>query len=139
MDGASLHHEIWKTVKDMNRAWALEGNIAALNDFFHPDMVAITPASPERLIGRDACIAGWKSFVDAATILAWREYDQRVRTFCEDRIAVVTYFYETRVEMGGTKSLLRGRDMMTLVKEGGKWLLIADQFSPFPGQSEQGE
>jgi hypothetical protein len=28
---------------------------------------------------------------------------------------------------------MQGRDMFTLVKQGGRWLVVADQFSPEPG------
>jgi hypothetical protein len=49
--------------------------------------------------------------------------------------AVVTYFYSITFAMGTAKQTMRGRDMFFLVKEGRKWLVAADQFSPEPPQA----
>jgi hypothetical protein len=37
--------------------------------------------------------------------------------------------------MGTAKQTLQGRDMLFIVKEGRKWLIAADQFSPEPRQT----
>lgn len=125
--------EVWQFVQEMNKVWAVEGNTAALKNCFHEKMVAVVPTNGERIEGRDACIAGWKSFVDAATIHYWKETDPLVQIYLDGKYAVVTYYYETSVDMFGQSMVLKGRDMMTLINEDGKWWLVADQFSPFPG------
>ena len=128
----TLAAEVWQTLQALNRAWAVEGDTDALAGYFHEEMVAVTPAQRGPLQGREACIAGWKGFVDAATIHSWHETEPDVRVFCGGQFAVVTYFYDMSVTMGGRTFPLAGRDMMALVKEGGRWWVVADQFSPFP-------
>jgi hypothetical protein len=45
-------NEIWKTLKDLNNVWT-KGNPDDLKDYFHADMVAITPTDKKRREGRD--------------------------------------------------------------------------------------
>ena len=123
-------NEVWATVRALNDAWT-RADGSGLVAFFHERMVAIVPGSRERLVGRAACVASWKAFAAAAVIHEWKEIDPLVEVFGD--AAVVTYEYEASVTMGGRDLTLRGRDMMTLVREGGRWWLIADQFSALPG------
>ena len=123
--------EVWQTVVAMNRAWTT-GRVDELRDYFHVDMVAITPTDRDRLEGRVACIAAWAAFVEKANILDWKERDPKITVF-EENAAVVTHYYEAKVEMGGKLVELSGRDMFFMVKEAGRWWAVADQFSGDPG------
>ena len=122
--------EVWQTVQALNRAWT-SGRVEELENYFHEDIVAITPTDRQRLEGRTTCIAGWAAFVDQAKILTWKETDPQVRVFGDDA-AVVTYYYDLFVEMSGKEMHLAGRDMFLMVNEGGRWLAVADQFSEYP-------
>ena len=122
--------EVWRTVRALNDAWT-RGDGSALADYFHPRMTAIAPNARERLLGRAACVAAWQAFIASAAVREWREIEPRVELFGE--AAVVTYEYQCEVEAGGRRLTLRGRDMMTLCRERGRWWLVADQFSPLPG------
>jgi hypothetical protein len=113
--------EVWQTVVALNRTWT-SGNPEQLVDYFHADIVAITPTDPHRLEGREACIAGWTEFVEQAKVIEWKERDPLVTFFGDS--AVVTYYYEARVEMGGKVVELTGRDMLFMVKENGKRLRV---------------
>jgi iron(II)-dependent oxidoreductase len=126
---SSVENEIWQTVEAANRCWT-EGDPQDLKDYFHTDMVAITPADKERLAGQDRCVAAWAGYADAVKILRWKTTDPDIRVF--GTTAVVTYYYELEAEMDGEMVRPRGRDMMTLVKEAGRWWIVADQFSPDP-------
>jgi len=123
---------VWDTVHRMNSLWTTERDCAGLAEYFHREMVAIVPLTRERLTGRAACLAGWESFVNIAQIHDWREIDPMVQLYADDTCAVVTYYYEMDVTMNGMRLSLAGRDMMTLVKEDGRWWLVADQFSANP-------
>ncbi|MBF0170450.1 MAG: nuclear transport factor 2 family protein [Nitrospinae bacterium] len=124
-----VRQEVWETIRALNDAWT-RGNPDDLSLYFHPRMVAITATDQERLTGGAACIAGWKGFCDAATIHHWEEREPTIEIFGD--AAVVTYYYDMSFTMGGRTIALAGRDMFTLVREGGRWLAVADQFSPFP-------
>lgn len=122
--------EVWKTLRELNDCWTKDDG-AGLVNYFHKDIVAITATERERLMGRDACVAGWMGFAKAATIHHWKEIDPQITLFGDT--AVVTYYFDMSFDMGGQTIKMGGRDMFVFVKENGKWLAVADQFSPYPG------
>ena len=124
-----VRNEIWATVRAMNDAWT-KGNPDDLVNFFHPEMVAITPTARMRLEGGAACVGGWKSFSNAARIRRWEEIDPVIHVFGDS--AVAAYYYEISAEIGGQTANLAGRDMFFFVRECGKWWAVADQFSAYP-------
>jgi len=125
-------HRIETTIRDMNRYWTASWNEPAFREYIHPDAVAIVPTTPGRLEGKEAYVAGWRAFCEAAVIHDWRETDHKVQIYAGGKSAVVTYFFSLSFGMGGQKMILQGRDMLFLVKAGQKWLVVADQFSPEP-------
>lgn len=127
-----IKKEVWETVQALNKLWAVDGKVDGLNNYFHSDMVAITPTDRERLEGKDKCIGGWEAFLEVAKVNYMKEIDPKIQLYCGGMTAVVTYYYDMSVEMGGRTVELGGRDMFVLVNEDGKWLVVADQFSPYP-------
>lgn len=127
--------EVWRTVEAMNLAWT-SGRVDDLAAFFHPEIAAVTPTDRDRLDGRDACVAAWRRFTEAATIRAWRAKEPRVRVFGD--AAVVAYGYELECEIGGRPAELAGRDLFFMVRLGGRWLAVADAFSPYPAPARDG-
>jgi len=121
---------VWQTVQELNRAWT-QGDPADLAKFFHRDMVAITPVDRRRREGQTACIEGWAGFAKMARISSWKETEPLVQVY--GNAAVATYYYDMNCEMGGQALRLQGRDMLFLVKENGRWMTVADQFSAYPG------
>ena len=95
-------------------------------------MVAITPGDRERLEGREACVAGWKAFVEASTIHYFKVAEPKVQLYGDNRFAVVTYYYDMSFDMGGDTVETGGRDMFVLARQDGRWWVVADQFSPYP-------
>lgn len=124
-----VKHEVWQALRALNDAWT-KGNPGDLKNYFHKDMVAITATDRERLEGREACFTSWNNFAHAAKIYHWHELEPRIQIY--GNTAVVTYYFDMSFEMGGQTTKLGGRDMFVLVKEGGKWLAVADQFSAYP-------
>ena len=132
MDNNAHTRKIVDTLKAMNRCWTASWNEMAFRQYIHPDAVAIVPTTPGRLEGREAYVAGWRAFCEAAVIHEWRETDHKVHIYSNGKSSVVTYFFSITFAMGGQTVNMRGRDMFFLVKEGRKWLVVADQFSPEP-------
>lgn len=124
-----VHRDIWATVRAINDAWT-RGDPEDLANYFHPDMVAITPSERHRLEGGPACVAAWKAFRSAARIDSWEEHDPAIRVHGD--AAVVTYYYRTSFDLGGKTITAAGRDMFFLVRQQGRWWAVADQFSPYP-------
>jgi len=126
--------EVIAAVREMNRLWTETWDEKGFAGFIHPDAVAIAPTTPGRLEGRDAYVAGWKGFVQATKIHEWKESGHRVNFFCRGSCAVLSYFFTIRFSMNGQEVVMKGRDLFTLVKQRGRWLVVADQFSPDPVQ-----
>jgi ketosteroid isomerase-like protein len=119
----------------MNRCWTAGWHEEQFRQYIHPGAVAIVPTAPGRLEGQDAYVAGWRGFSQAAVIHEWKETDHRVQIYAGGKCAVVTYFFSILFAFGTVKQTMQGRDMFFLVKEGRKWLVAADQFSPEPLQN----
>lgn len=132
MESIAQALNIIETIKAMNRCWTASWDEPAFRQYIHPDAVAIVPTTPGRLEGQDAYVAGWRGFCEAAVIHEWRETDHKVQIWAGGKSAVVTCFFSLVFVMGGQKMTMQGRDMFFLVKEGRKWLVVADQFSPEP-------
>ncbi len=135
MDTTKITHEIVTTIRAMNRSWTEGWHEEQFRQYIHPDAVAIVPATPGRLEGRDAYVAGWRGFAEAAVIHEWKETDHKVQIYAGGKSAVVTNFFSITFAMGAEKQTMQGRDMLFLVKEGRKWLVVADQFSPEPPEA----
>ena len=122
--------EIWTTLRALNDAWT-RGHPERLADYFHREMIAVTPVDHLRRDGAAACIAGWQGFTESSRIIDWREIDPLIRVF--GNAAVVSYYYEIRFEVDGRIVEQAGRDLFFLVRENGRWWAVADQFSSYPG------
>jgi hypothetical protein len=120
--------EVWAFIRALNDAWTKEKG-ERLREYFHPRMVAITPVDRFRRKGAAKCIEGWQGFARATTIHSYCEEDPDIEMFGDT--AVVTYYYDMDVTMGPNRLKLSGRDMLTVKKEGGRWWLVADQFSAY--------
>jgi ketosteroid isomerase-like protein len=132
MDQFAEIHTIETTVRDMNQCWTKAWDEKKFREYIHHDAVAIMPSAPGRLEGRDTYVAGWRGFVEAATIHSWNETDHHIRIYASGSCAVVKYLFSMSFTMGGQSMAMNGRDMFFLVKESGRWLVVADQFSPEP-------
>lgn len=132
MDNRAISQKIVESVRAMNRCWTASWNEPAFRQYIHPDAVAIVPTTPGRLEGKEAYVAGWRAFCEAAVIHEWQETDHRVQIYAGGKCAVVTYLFSITFAMGGQKLTMQGRDMLFFVKEGRTWLVAADQFSPEP-------
>jgi hypothetical protein len=124
-----VKQQVWQTLRALNDTWT-QGDPHDLANYFHTDMVAITATDRDRLEGREACLAGWSNFAQAAKIHRWQELEPIIQIYGDT--AVVTYYFDMSYEMGGQYIDLGGRDMFVFVKDGGRWWAVADQFSMYP-------
>jgi methionine salvage enolase-phosphatase E1 len=138
MDEKKIATDIIATIDAMNRCWTAGWHEEEFRQYIHPDAVAIAPATPGRLEGKEVYVAGWRAFAEAAIIHEWKETGHRVRVYAGGKCAVVTYFFTISFAYGTEKQTMQGRDMFFLVREGRKWLVAADQFSPEPAGAATG-
>ncbi len=124
--------EVWQTLRALNDAWT-KGDPADLRHYFHEHMVAFAGNARERIEGREACVKGWSAFANATEIHAWREISPKIQIY--GNTAVVTYYFDMSFSMDGQEIEMDGRDMFVFVKDNGKWLAVADQFSSYPEET----
>ncbi|NLD57781.1 MAG: nuclear transport factor 2 family protein [Methanomicrobiales archaeon] len=123
----------------MNKCWTAGWHEEEFRHYIHPDAVAIVPTTPGRLEGQDAYVTGWRGFCETAVIHEWRETDHKVQIYAGGKSAVATYLFTITFAQGGYKQTVHGRDMFFLVKEGRRWLIAADQYSPEPHPGTPGQ
>jgi hypothetical protein len=128
----NIQKQIWEVIREMNRKWTAEKNAEELKNYFHKDMVAVTATNRKRIEGRENCVASWKNFSDNAKIHFWKESEPKIQVYGKDEFAIVNYYFDMSFDMGGQTMNMKGRDMLSLVNEDGKWWIVADQFSAFP-------
>jgi len=129
-----MKKEVWKTIQEMNKIWTEGKQIEKLNNYFHKDMVAITPTDSAIIVGRENCVNAWGNFSKSAKIIFWKELEPKIQIYGNGMFAIVTYYFDMSFEMNGQKINMKGRDMFSLVKENDKWWIVADQFSQYPNQ-----
>ena len=132
MDKSKTQKEVWQTILEMNKLWTVENKAEELVNYFHENMVAITPSDKFRREGQLSCVAGWKGFTDMAKINYWNEIDPRIDIYGNELFAIVTYRFEMSFEINTQTIEMSGRDMFSLVKEDGKWWIVADHYSVTP-------
>lgn len=121
--------EVWQTILDMNRKWTVENKPEELVNYFHERMQVFNPVQRDRLTGQKACVDAWAGFTKAAKIHYARELDPQIEIFGDNNFAVVTFYFDMSYDMGGKTVTQTFRDNFSLVKEDGKWWIVADQFS----------
>lgn len=135
MAEAEQKQQVIEMIRAMNRYWTESWNEPEFRKYIHSGAVAIVPTTPGRLEGQDAYVAGWRRFTETAAIRGWKETDHKVQFYTGRTSAVVTYLFTITFEIGGQVKTMKGRDMFFLVKEEGRWVVVADQFSPEPLQA----
>ncbi|HUU45562.1 MAG TPA: nuclear transport factor 2 family protein [Acidobacteriota bacterium] len=126
---SNVANEVWQTVEALNQCWT-SGNPADVRNYFHETMVAITVSDRMPLVGREACAAAWIAYAERTRILSWKTSSVHVQVY--NHTAVVTYLYDMLCERDGMQFNPTGRDMAILIKENGRWWVVADQFSAHP-------
>jgi uncharacterized protein (TIGR02246 family) len=121
MSSEESRQEIRNIVHELNNAWAT-GHPEQLAEFFHKDIVVVSPDFSGRAEGRDACIASYADFCSQATIHGVNIGEPGVEVFGDT--AVATYAYELDYEMGGERFKDSGRDLFVFVREDGKWQAV---------------
>jgi len=118
---ASAKQEVWEIVQQINRAW-VEGQPDRLNNLFHERIVNVGGDGTQYAEGRDACVAGYRSFCDNATDLSFREFEPQIDVF--DQVAIVSYRFEIEYTMNGSANRETGRDTFVLERHDNGWLAV---------------
>ena len=119
--------DIKNTFKSMNQAW-LSGNTERLNDYFHNDIVIVSPDMKVLGKGKEECIKSYIDFLSHAKVLEIKENEPEV--FLYDKVAIVFYEYEIFWEIKGKKQNEKGKEIYVFNFTGEKWLVVMRKIVP---------
>ena len=108
-------------MREINRAWS-GGHPEKLNDYFHEDIIIVSPDLTVLGEGRDACVRSYQDFVSSAGILDYREYDFDARVWTNT--AVITYTYDIAWESEGKSFQETGKDLFAFTRKNGRWQAV---------------
>lgn len=132
IDEETLKAEVLERVNEWDRTWAELKDIEKLKEFFHDNIVSITPSDREIQYGKTRNLELYQGVMDGLEVVSWELVEPVVDIYNEGRTAVLSTCYKIVVKGDSENIVLEGRDLMTLIKEDDKWVIVADQFSPFP-------
>ena len=113
--------EILNIIKNINKSW-LEGRIEDLRNYFHKDIIMISPDFKSRLTGIDEIIKGYKDFYNSSKTFSFEESDFHIKIF--DGTASADYFYHIVYEINNKKYDGTGREIWTFSKINNYWLAV---------------
>ncbi len=124
MDTEKIKEEVWKTVQDINRAWAVQGDVSKLAVYFHKDMVVISPLDGIQGEGGEACVDSYRTFIEAAKIYHLEESDPNILLYNDGELAIVTYHFDIAYDMAGKSCHEIGQEMLVMTRQDGKWQVV---------------
>ena len=122
--------QVWETVKAHNKAWAVLEDINDQLKYVHDDVVFIKPPFKEILKGKEKYKEDYEKWIQHAKVNYFHEVNPVIKIYGNGNFAIITY----NINMSFTYddevvNDWKGVDMMTLVKENGKWLITSDMFA----------
>jgi len=120
--------EVWESVEAYTKL-AMEGNVDGFLEVFHPDFVGWHKGSPVPDT-YDKRVKMMQFFLPLAKVLYYDITPLAIRVHRD--VAIVHYLYSDLSAMGegGEPDWKQGRWTDILLKQDGKWLLIADHGGP---------
>jgi ketosteroid isomerase-like protein len=116
----ALKDEIIRCIKDVNHAW-IDGDFIRLRDYFHENIMIVTPDLNKVGQGIDNCIKSYEGFVSRAKIFHFEETGINVDVFGKTAVAVLDYTIDYEIEKNRQQE--KGKEILVLTKEASKWLL----------------
>ena len=108
-------------MRQINRVW-LDGQVQDLAPMVHSEIVMVFPDFAGRIQGREDFLAGFRDFIQNATIQEFREHDHQVDVAGDT--AVVTFRYDMVYERSGERYRSTGRDLWVFQHQGLAWIAV---------------
>ncbi|MDR2949263.1 MAG: nuclear transport factor 2 family protein [Prevotella sp.] len=122
--------EVWNTVKEINRHWAITENMDSLALCLHNEMVIFYPDRKERLVGKDSILQSYRKYTQYAETISMEETEPLVQLYNDNKTAIVTYYNDLKIKtQDGDIQSFRCKDMYTLIYENGRWYAVAQHYS----------
>ncbi|MGE0624966.1 MAG: DUF4440 domain-containing protein [Pseudomonadales bacterium] len=114
----------------LNERWQ-RGEVDALADFYHPDVVLLPPDLGTPICGRDAVVASYRDFLDAARLNRFEPVGLDVFPFpAGDGASYIAHLgFEVDYTLDGSRYLERGLEVYVLQETSGRLQIIWRQQS----------
>jgi ketosteroid isomerase-like protein len=113
--------EAMAAMREINRAW-LGGQLEELEARVHREVAMVLPGFAESVPGRDAFLAGFREFLQSATVQEFHEHDWRADV--AGATAVVTFRYEMVYARAGQSYRSTGRDLWVFERQDRGWIAV---------------
>ena len=110
-----------ETMQAINQAW-LAKRVDDMAPALNPDIVLVFPGFSGRIQGREAFLAGFRDFVQSATLHEFHDHDHQVDVVGDT--AVITFPYEMVYSRSGERYRATGRDLWIFQKKGAAWVAL---------------
>lgn len=108
-------------MRAINQAW-LAGRADDIAPAIHPEIVMVFPGFSGEMRGREPFLAGFRDFVENATVEDYHEQDQQIAVV--GNTAVVTFTYQMLYARAGARYRVTGRDLWVFQKQGPQWIAV---------------
>jgi ketosteroid isomerase-like protein len=130
-DKNKAKEEIRTLLQKISEAW-FKGDPDDLMQYFHEDLVIMSPDLQRMGEGKTACIQSYKDFIAQAVIHEYKEYDYTIDVWGDT--AVSTYAFDMTYEIKGQMTRETGHDIFVYNREGKKWLVVWRMVIPAPSE-----
>src|SRR5215210_7592154 len=110
-----------EAMRAINQAW-LAGRVDEMAPALHPEIVMAFPGFAGQMRGREPFLAGFRDFVQNATVEEYREQQPQVDVV--DGTGVITFTYEMRYARAGQRYRATGRDLWVFQQRGTGWTAV---------------
>jgi len=113
--------EVRELLQKITDAWT-RGDPDDLAEYFHEELVILSPDLQRMGKGKAACVQSYKDFMAQAVVHEYKERDHKIDVW--GNTAVSTYAFDITYEMDGQTFRESGHDMFVFNQEGEKWLAV---------------
>lgn len=124
-----IKNAVWETILGHNKAWTQLEDLNELEKYIDEHIFSFSPPFKTYLKGKKAYLDGYKNWFEHAKVHFAKEHDPDIQLYLNGTMAIVTFEIELQFEYDGVlTSDWKGRDVMSLKFEDGRWLITSDQF-----------
>ena len=137
MSSEDAAKEVWEVIKAHNKAWSESEDINEQLKYVHNEVVFVRPPFKEILKGKTQYKTDYENWMKHAKVEYFREVNPVIKVYGDGTFAIVSYNIDMSFTYdAATVNDWKGVDMMTLVKENGKWLVTSDMYARETKQTE---
>ena len=120
-------NEVKGVLKAVNGAWS-SGKPEDLKDYFHDDIVIVSPELKILGAGKENCIQSYIDFLDRSRVIEYTDTDPEIRIFEDTAIAFCRYTISW--ETGGKFLKEEGQELYVFTKQNAQWLVVMRKLMP---------